>query len=335
MSLLSLIRQAIGLPLLYITGWEITNTQKYQILKQEAKLVVLFAHSSYWDFIILLLHMLAIPEIYNDLIVVMKPQPFKYCGSFLTKLGFIAATRKEDHGLGFVEQTTKLLQTYPRFHLILSPKGTIKNREWKSGYYWLAKNLKCKILVVGADYDNKRLKFFEPVDVTNLDYQECEKLLKPQMSQIISLHPDNEPVSVHYNEANLYPFDPLVFFSVILSIYPVYLVYHFNFYLFLLSLLTINSSLLYHRTMETNQFTRFLDLFLTSFNILIYESLILLAGFQWDLLYSLIIFSSFYVYLMGSGREKCHQRSHHYMKYHLLFHFFCSLIISYPLRQIL
>ena len=72
-------------------------------------------------------------------------------------LRFIPSTRLEDSGNNFVKSTAKLLKQNNKNIILISPEGTIKVKEWRSGYFWLAKELNWDIRICGFDYKTKRI----------------------------------------------------------------------------------------------------------------------------------------------------------------------------------
>lgn len=116
------------------------------------KFIVIGApHTSNWDFMLFLavgfilranLSFMGKAELFR--------QPFAF---FFYWCGGIPVDRKKSTGL--VEQVSKVIQQSEHFILALAPEGTRhKVREWKSGFYHIAKS--ANIPVVFAHVDGKR-----------------------------------------------------------------------------------------------------------------------------------------------------------------------------------
>lgn len=170
-------------------GWKTYPPGHLDYYFPDRRVVVLFSHSSYWDFVIFLLYRLAHPEL-SDVYAVMKPQPFRYFGRILRWIGFVPASPLEKRGGGFVHSTIETFATVPRFSLLISPKGTIASAPWRTGYYYLAKGLDAQIQVAGLDYHRRGIAILPPRDPGRLP--EIEPLLKKDMEVIHPLYPSQE-----------------------------------------------------------------------------------------------------------------------------------------------
>lgn len=176
-------------------GWRLPTS-----VSKEDKAVIVFSHSSYWDFYLFLVYMMAVPELLEDTWIVMKPQPFGmfggYAGEILYRLGFIPATKVEERNKGFVEKTIKFLESKERYSLMLSPKGTIISAPWRSGYYWIACRLEVPIQILGLDYRDRCFYLSSPIS-SKMPIEELQPILQQEMAKITplylhqELHPDD------------------------------------------------------------------------------------------------------------------------------------------------
>ena len=64
------------------------------------------------------------------------------------------------------------------FMFVISPKGKVANSPWRSGYYVIAKELGCKIIPCGLDYEHKCLSFEEPFTIENHSKQDMDHLIQ-------------------------------------------------------------------------------------------------------------------------------------------------------------
>lgn len=173
--------------MLSLMGWEVQDIDYYRSRIPDTRTILLFSHSTYWDFVIFMLYSMACPGMLDDLYTVMKPGPFKWFGWLLRPLGFIPATNKE----GFVQKVSGELQQKNRFRLVLSPKGTRSNVDWRSGYYWIARETNAHLQVVGMDYGQRQLIIVPSRPFVD-DRLLIEQNLKEDMKQITPLHPNLE-----------------------------------------------------------------------------------------------------------------------------------------------
>lgn len=159
-------------------------------MERLGRAVFVFPHSSIWDFVMASLYSIAQPEIYEHIYTVMKPQPFNtWMGPYLRSAGFIPATRREEGNGGFVSDTIKFLENKERFLLLISPRGSRDASDWRTGYYWVAKQMQVPIVVVGYDFEY-RIPVVDQVFHTNdyPDYESLERVLKRTAGEIIPLN---------------------------------------------------------------------------------------------------------------------------------------------------
>lgn len=191
-------RALFAYTLLLIIGWKIPDPKIYLDRSDISRAIIVFSHTSYVDFIIFLLYSWIDPIYYSDVKIIMQPKPFQKYGWILKRLGCVSAPRLEDSGTGFVDSMIQSYQSAERVHFLISPKGSLGNNPWRSGYYWLAKGLKAKIIVAGLDYAEKRLVISDP-----FSYKEekdiLEGKLKAEMAKIVPLYPERDNVSVDYD----------------------------------------------------------------------------------------------------------------------------------------
>lgn len=176
--------------ILFLTGWSPMSKSIIAKMERLDRAIFIFPHSSNWDFAMASLYAIAEPKVYKDIYAVVKPQPFETClGPFLKSAGLIPATRREDSNAGFVPNVIKVLEKKKRFHLLISPRGSRDGKEWKSGYYWIARQMKIPIVVVGYDFEYQIPVVDRVFYIDHYDTKEnLEKDLKRTAGRIIPLH---------------------------------------------------------------------------------------------------------------------------------------------------
>ena len=124
---------------------------------------------------------------------------YKKCPKIFNFLKCFPATAKEKNKGEFVENTVNRFKNSNNFHILISPEGTLKKVPWRSGYYYLAKELKIPISVVGFNYITHKFDFvrFETID-ENLEISETR--LKKEFEKIIPLYPECSEVKIIINE---------------------------------------------------------------------------------------------------------------------------------------
>lgn len=184
--------------ILFAMGWKHPSDEIFDKLNRYPHTVLVFSHTSYADFYIMILYLLAYPDKLKYLRTLVKPQPFAYAGWLLKRLGAIPATKIEDSNGGAVARIVEELNRDLRCMFLISPKGTIVKRDWRSGYYYIAQQLDAKLRAAGLDYERKCVVVSDAICHT--EGEECVKgFLQDEMSEIVPLFPEEEimPIRSH------------------------------------------------------------------------------------------------------------------------------------------
>lgn len=199
-SLLSIPLTLLARVILFTMGWSLLDDSICNQLNKYDRTVLVFSHTTYADFYILILYILAHPNRLNLIKTLVKPQPFEYAGPLLRKLGAIPATKVEDKNGGAVNRLVAELNQFDKFLFLISPKGTIINRPWRSGYYHIAKSLNAPLMVAGLDYETKQV-----IVSKEISYEEEEPIvrefLQNEIKKIVPLFPEEEVVPIRKHDA--------------------------------------------------------------------------------------------------------------------------------------
>src|SRR5579862_7077115 len=114
--------QFISKCLLFLIGWNFLLPDDFKRLNKHDKTVAIFSHTSYADFCILVLYLLAYSDDLQYVRVLVKPQPFAYIGWGLRQLGAIPATKIEEKNGGATENIINELKNQEKFVFLISPK---------------------------------------------------------------------------------------------------------------------------------------------------------------------------------------------------------------------
>lgn len=210
--------------LLESLGWSFPPEDQLDRFNQpEAQnMIVVISHTSYWDFILLLLAKMSDPRMNQNLYLVMKPQPFQYWGWFLRPIGCLPATRAEDNGQGFVDNTIRRFKG-TNVRLIISPEGKREASPWKSGYYHLAQGMKSSLMVAGLDYQSKSL-YLGPIhpyqEIKNWSLSESNRVLQAEMGRIVPLYPGDSyvPITKSYRIDQISTIQPVIPILIVILI---------------------------------------------------------------------------------------------------------------------
>lgn len=173
---------------LWLFGWKVEGQ-----LPDLPKFVLIGApHTSNWDFLIFLavvfvlranVHYMGKAELFRG--------PF---GWFFYWCGGFPVDRTKSQGL--VEQMVQLCKESDRFILTIAPEGTrYQVREWKSGFYHIARNAGIPIVLVVVDGSRKALRvgqIFNPTENMEGDMKTIQGFfanmvgLKPKLTSNLS-----------------------------------------------------------------------------------------------------------------------------------------------------
>jgi len=188
--------------ILFTMGWSFIDNDLFNQLTKHDRSVMVFSHTSYVDFYILVLYILAYPKRLHRVRTLIKPQPFEYAGSILKYLGAIPSTRVEDKDGGAVNRIVSELNSLKQCIFLISPKGTIIKRPWRSGYYHIAKQLGAKLLVTGLDYEKKCIIVSPSYSCNDYSESSIQTILQSHISDIVPLFPDEEVVPIRSHDPN-------------------------------------------------------------------------------------------------------------------------------------
>jgi hypothetical protein len=207
--------------------------------------VIIYNHTSYWDGLILFLY-----HREANFIAVAKPQIFTwYTKRILYNFGVVPTSRLEDRGQNAVNKLveivhlTKSIPKRPKM-LVLSPKGTVYQAEWRSGYRALATQLKWPIKLGLIDYNERTIKI--------VDCDQSEAALMHGLGYAVPKNPENSELRIHktYDAFELLTFCDIVLLSNLAMIPAIWSLRAYP-GLCLLASCTFLVSCIYHASRET------------------------------------------------------------------------------------
>lgn len=212
MFILSIIAKTI----LYSMGWSRMSEETLTNLNKQDKLIGIFSHTTYADFFIFILYKLSYPDRMNHIITLVKPQPFKYFGFILRRLGAIHSTPVDKKSGNAVDRIVETLSSNPKFLFLISPKGTISLRSWRSGYYHIARESHADFVVTGLDYESKTSYCSKVIKFSDNQSEIDEQLVK-ELSLMVPLYPENEIVEIRkHNPSKISIINKYRIFSVLI-----------------------------------------------------------------------------------------------------------------------
>jgi len=185
--------------IIWLIGWNYITPDVLYKLSNKESLVIVFSHTSYYDFFILLLYMLAYPTELSHFKVLIAPKYFNKFKPILERFGAISSTPLENKNGGSIERIVNILDNCRPFAFLISPKGSIKKLEWRTGYYHIAQKLKVDFRVVGVDYETKSVCASNKISYLN-DEPTIKSQLYNELRNIVPLYPEAEVVEIRkYN----------------------------------------------------------------------------------------------------------------------------------------
>ena len=152
------------------------------------KLIVLvFPHTSNWDFIIAIGVRKLLREEIN--FVIKKEYYNFFTTNFFNSLG----GRPIDRGgkMNSVEKISQMFENNEVFRIAIAPEGTRKLvSQWKTGFYHIALKTNCKILPVAFDWKKREVKIFNVFSAT-CNFENDLKLLKSLFKGVEGKIPEN------------------------------------------------------------------------------------------------------------------------------------------------
>ena len=310
-----------------ITEWKLVSESLVNDVNKCKRAVVIYPHTSYWDFVVMLLVFLSQPDLHKNTWCVVNEGIYKKFPRCLHIIGCIPATAKEKTKAGFIADTVCRFKDSDKYKIVISPEGTIKKCKWRSGYYWLAKELGCPILIFGANYSTHRIDYNGIFEITTT-YEKLELELQEKFKKIVPLYPECSEVDITL------PYDPpsvvgMITLTAFLTPLPTlwYLFYIapisgiiLTFCTFVSVIYHYNGEILLRQTEPTvikiGIFTYFITLIIK--NLIKFDEI------------SIFLWSGVYItYHLGSGRKLTCHRSSDYNKYHVWFHIFSGLATVY------
>jgi 1-acyl-sn-glycerol-3-phosphate acyltransferase len=178
------LRQRMALRALHLCGWQL----KYRPLPGPRGILVVYPHTSNWDFPIGLFGKWALDLPFRWL---AKDSLFRIplLGKWFLALGGQPVDRRAANGM--IRAQAERMNAAPWYWLAITPEGTRGYRpHWKSGFYHLAVEAKVPLCLVYMDYPNKVLSVTDHVWLTG-DQEADMVAIRAVYAGIQGKHPQN------------------------------------------------------------------------------------------------------------------------------------------------
>ena len=147
-----------------LLGWKIVGNKNFSKDNIKKAVIIAAPHTSWHDFFIGL-YLRKITGVKTNFIG--KKELFKWPFNYYFKaIGGRPIDRTP--GQNKVEAIAKLFKNEDEFRLTLAPEGTRKKvKQWRTGFYYIAKAANVPIIMFTLDFKNKQNKVSEPFYVTD------------------------------------------------------------------------------------------------------------------------------------------------------------------------
>lgn len=344
--------------ILFCMGWNmISEFDLKTITDDEIGFIGLYCHTSYWDIVMLALYRMAYFRYMstyfkgyskNRGFIITRPQDYKYFGKIMDYLGMIPATRREESRMNFVATAAAKIKAEMKLQMekdkertgiivLIAPEGSRDAHDWRSGYYYLAKELNLPIRIIGVDFEHKNVVVYIKKDYNKLLLDEMQRIMKREMAFMVPLYPENTVVYRQmrdYNKHNVSLVDPITFSMFLCSSVALFTLFSSEEYLLgFLCFISCFISMIYHHGKEKHNMWQSLDSESAYLFITVYIAIIIYRGLSFrflELKNILHLLCTILMYNMGHGRNCEHPRTKEYLVFHTLFHVFGVIALCYP-----
>ncbi|MBR9845685.1 MAG: acyltransferase [Algicola sp.] len=169
-----------------LLGWNITGNTNFSKDTVKKAVIIALPHTSWHDFYIGLL-LRKITNVKTNF--VGKKELFTWpFGYYFRAVG--GAPLDRTSGQNKVQAIAELFKDKKEFRLTLAPEGTRKKvEEWKTGFYYIAKEAQVPIIMFTLDFKNKINKVSEPFYPTE-DFEADFKYMKSFFEGVIGKKPE-------------------------------------------------------------------------------------------------------------------------------------------------
>jgi 1-acyl-sn-glycerol-3-phosphate acyltransferase len=181
----STLLRAFGYRMMRLLGWDFEG----QMPNLSRFVVIVAPHTSNLDFFIGLFGKWALGV---DIRFLAKSSVFvPPVGWFMRAIGGVPVVRTQRNNI--VEQSIHEFATRQAFVLVLAPEGTRKRvREWKSGFWHIARAARVPICCVALDFGRKRIRLGPVLDADDVDAATGVARARAQFADVNGRHPSRQ-----------------------------------------------------------------------------------------------------------------------------------------------
>lgn len=144
--------------LLYILGYSVDDTL-IKRFKSKKGAIAIFPHTSYFEAPIICLAILAYDLQDKTCFACTETYIDSWLtGWWLKYFGGIAVRYGANKKASFTETVIKYLKENPKKTFAISPEGSLEPTEWKTGFYYIAKETDRNVFIFGIDFSSHTIK---------------------------------------------------------------------------------------------------------------------------------------------------------------------------------
>jgi 1-acyl-sn-glycerol-3-phosphate acyltransferase len=326
--------------IIFLLGYEI-NENIYNIINKNKGYVCICPHTSKFEGFILILINLILQD--KKILFAIKSSLYDnyLLQPILKKVGAIRIpTKEEKKDKSTISTICEILNKdeYKNNIFGISPEGTLKPNEWKTGFFYIAKNTNRPIIIGGIDYYNHIIRFCEDTEMIIKDeckYEDIKYKIQEKFSNC-KIYPLYHEMSYPNVKINSEFYTTMIDYIKVSNIfaYVISLYYAYNspiiIYKYICSFIFLTSHL-YHCNNEENYLYRIIDIYSTRFLIvyMCYNHFIkIINNFYCLFLLGIVYF----IYSYPIKRHKCNFRKKDYIIFHSIFHVFLSFTFGYMIN---
>lgn len=153
--------------------------------KAHKKIVFIYPHTSVWDMVLNISYLFfddTFKEVRKRIIVPVLDEVLQNVPGLellSDAIGLVPVTKG-----GSLQRLYERLDQMDSFFVLISPKGSLAKKPWRSGWYNIAKKYDATLMVGGADYYEHRVKLEMVEKINGRSNEEMEALLKPSFANI-------------------------------------------------------------------------------------------------------------------------------------------------------
>lgn len=177
----------IGKLILQMAGYKIIDTTPKGVQNYQKAVMIAAPHTSNWDYVFTMatLYALDVPIKYLG-----KASLFKFpLGILIKKLGGIPVRREQKNNM-VIDMAKMINESKEQMILIIPAEGTRSySKEWKSGFYHIAKTAGVPIILGFLDFAKKEVGFLDEFNPTG-NYEKDLKIIQKKYVGITPKFPE-------------------------------------------------------------------------------------------------------------------------------------------------